>query len=602
MKIRTKMIMVFITILLLNSITSGILYYNYVAKDTLANYEDSAGDIAGQINLHLDNQVYSVLERIYAMCNNNGFNLSLSAYMNNPSSTSYPIIMGQVADTLTEVQNGERYIDSLFIYSRFGSFDTFTKSRNHSFSFEDSYLYQPFLEDKERVIHWFPSKKSEIFIDDKQVIPVVYKTHITGSREDMYVVINFSEEYFRTYLNANYTSFDYLYLMAPDGSMITESPAKLREETHKITDRLKEDTPMVIQEEISYDGQTYLGTFSKMPTSRWIICALKSETSLLKNLSISRDFIITMLAVTGIISMILAVLMSYSITHPLRKLVDAMEQVKKGDFQVRYTYKEKNEVGQLTDAFNRMVAELNHLIERLNIHIKALEDEKEKVKQIQEQKRLAELKALQAQINPHFLYNTLNTITWEAASAGITQVSQMSNALGRFFRIGLSSGKEIISFAEELEHASSYLEIQKIRYETKLHYNIYVEPYLYQISIIKLVLQPLIENAIYHGIKEKADGGTITISARKGHDMFGAAVLIAEVEDDGMGIPKSKLEEINETLIQGGVTSELGYGIYNVNERIRLYFGEEYGLSLSSEEGHWTKSTLVIPIIEVNNT
>lgn len=597
MKIRTKIMVVCIGILLMNSIASGLIYYNYAVKDTLENYESSAKDIVVQMNYHLDREVYSVLESIYAMCNNATFTKNLGGYVNNPSTVEYPKIMGYMSDTLTEVRSGNGYIHSLYVATRFGEFENFTKVRNHEFDFEGSYLQQPFDQDENLNINWFPAGKSQLFMDEETVIPVVYKYKITYSREHLYVVINFSEAYIQKYLKENYSSFDYLYILDNNGNKIVGSTPDLADQTNKIIEELRSSGDQTVHRTISYDENTYLGTFSQMPTSRWMICALRSEKSLLKNMGVLQKFIITMSLIIIIISIMIMILLSYSITNPLQKLVQSMNQVKRGDFHVHYQYKGKDEVGNLVDNFNIMVHEINRLIKRLNIHIDALEKEKIKVKEIQEQKRVAELKALQSQINPHFLYNTLNTITWEAASAGITTVSDISNALGKFFRIGLSDGKEIITFGEELEHVSSYLKIQKIRYKTKLNYKIDVDDSLYLVPVIKLIIQPLVENAIYHGIKENLEGGIITVSAQGRLNLLGNQVLIITVEDDGVGIIPEKLEEINETLMNGEIKEEIGYGIYNVNERVRLYFGEEYGLSLESRWGYWTKSILVIPKI-----
>lgn len=216
---------------------------------------------------------------------------------------------------------------------------------------------------------------------------------------------------------------------------------------------------------------------------------------------------------------------------------------------------------------------------------------------MQKQKRKAELKALQAQINPHFLYNTLNAITWQAIDQGAEEVSILSNSLGKFFRLSLSKGAEVISLREELEHVSSYLDIQSIRYHSRIQYEIHVPKEWYMHKIIKLVLQPLAENSIYHGIKEKGGSGKIIISAEE-TVVDGVQMLSLSVWDDGAGISKEKLEVINNSLLSGEIDRKEGYGIYNVNERIKLYYGNAYGLRYESIEGEWAKAILMIPLKE----
>ncbi|WP_367401712.1 sensor histidine kinase [Lacrimispora indolis] len=241
-----------------------------------------------------------------------------------------------------------------------------------------------------------------------------------------------------------------------------------------------------------------------------------------------------------------------------------------------------------------MIGEIQSLVRKQEETIEELKRERDYVAEVQKQKRKAELKALQAQINPHFLYNTLNAITWQAADQGAEEISILSNSLGKFFRIGLSKGAEVISLREELEHVTSYLEIQSIRYHSRLSYEIHVDDKCLDFRMIKLLLQPLAENSIYHGIKEKQGAGIIKISVSE-EGTGEETITELEVWDNGAGIPEETLAFINETLKKGGTDCEAGYGIYNVNERIRLFYGKEYGLHYESSFGHWTKAVLRIP-------
>ncbi|WP_277407476.1 sensor histidine kinase [Lacrimispora xylanisolvens] len=180
---------------------------------------------------------------------------------------------------------------------------------------------------------------------------------------------------------------------------------------------------------------------------------------------------------------------------------------------------------------------------------------------------------------------------------GAEEISILSNSLGKFFRISLSKGAEIITLREEIEHVTSYLDIQRIRYHSKLNYQIEVGEQWLDIRVIKLILQPLAENSIYHGIKEKKGEGLIRIYEEPWGE--GAQkILKLIVWDNGAGIPEDKLRILNETL-KKGVTDRLeGYGIYNVNERLRLFYGENYGLQFESVEGQWTKAILTLPVTD----
>ena len=202
----------------------------------------------------------------------------------------------------------------------------------------------------------------------------------------------------------------------------------------------------------------------------------------------------------------------------------------------------------------------------------------EQVTREQKQLRKAEFELLQAQINPHFLYNTLDTIVWSAEAGNQKQVVKMVGSLSDFFRSSLNKGKEIVTIRDELQHVRSYLEIQQIRYQDILTYEIDVPEDLFDYQIPKITIQPIVENALYHGIKNVRGGGTITVTGKD----EGETMLI-QVKDNGKGMKPERLKEITKGLAGEKLEDTAIYGLYNVNERIRLSFGEEYGISIESE-------------------
>ena len=214
-------------------------------------------------------------------------------------------------------------------------------------------------------------------------------------------------------------------------------------------------------------------------------------------------------------------------------------------------------------------------------------------------KRRAELQALQAQINPHFLYNTMDSIRWKAEKAGAQDIVQMTTSLATLFRISLSRGQEIITIEQEARHILSYLQIQAQRYGDKLRYFFDIPPEAFPLYTVKLVLQPLVENAIYHRIKESDGSGEINISISVAEDL-----VTMRVTDNGRGIPEDRLKMLQEGLARGIRVNSDGYGIFNVNERLRLHFGPQYGLTLESQWGAGTTATITMPRItakEVSN-
>lgn len=281
--------------------------------------------------------------------------------------------------------------------------------------------------------------------------------------------------------------------------------------------------------------------------------------------------------------LLLIVLLSYyiplSITRPIRKLSEVTDQVAKGDLTVRSDIRSGAEVGMLSDSLNTMIDKINELLEQ--------------VKTEQIRLRKAEFELLQTQINPHFLYNTLDTIVWLAEAGEQKKVVNMVGSLSEFFRTSLNQGKDIISIKEELQHVRSYLEIQQVRYQDILQYDIQVEEELYRYLIPKITIQPLVENALYHGIKNKRGAGKIVISGKREQDFFSI-----RIEDNGIGISRERLLQVRDGVKNKVLTGKDIYGLYNVNERIRLNFGEKYGIAIESTYGEGTVVSVILPYMQ----
>ena len=285
-----------------------------------------------------------------------------------------------------------------------------------------------------------------------------------------------------------------------------------------------------------------------------------------------------LVAATGF-SVIAAWAISSSIYTPIKRLHDITTTITKNDLQVLVTRDNVDEITELGLSFNIMIGRIRELLQA---------EKKE-----QENLKRAELRALQAQINPHFLYNTLDTIIWMAESNRTDQVVEIVSALSSFFRISLSKGKDWITIGEEIERTKSYLTIQRMRYRDILDFKIESDPIVLNNTVLKLILQPLVENALYHGIKNKRGGGTIVVRARQTNK----DEVLLEVEDDGIGFTLEKLNQLQAELADdsGEINLESGFGIGNVNKRIRLYYGRQYGLTLKSEYTVGTRATLIIP-------
>ncbi len=274
-----------------------------------------------------------------------------------------------------------------------------------------------------------------------------------------------------------------------------------------------------------------------------------------------------------LVAALFAGLIISGIFRPMQRLTALMEQAGAGDLSVRFTEKRKDEIGRLGNRFNWLLAQIQDLIRQ--------------VKEKEKEKQRAEMTALQAQIHPHFLYNTLDTIQWKALEHGADEAADMIQALSKFFRHSLNQGKEWIRLENEVQQIQNYLFIQKIRYEERLQFEVDCRADM-NWELPKLVLQPLVENAIYHGIKPKAEGGTIRIEIRER-----AMRLEIAICDTGVGMEPKALRRLRESL--EGTGEDLGVGLKNVQRRLQLAFGEAYGITRVLSGTGGTRIELKIP-------
>lgn len=269
-----------------------------------------------------------------------------------------------------------------------------------------------------------------------------------------------------------------------------------------------------------------------------------------------------------------SVRLSRSITRPVVELCARVEDISAGDLTAREPVcSGEYELNTLSQVVEQMVGRLNQLMQEAT--------------QKQETLRRTELALIQAQINPHFLYNTMDTIIWLIEAGKTDDAVEMVSNLSAFFRHSLSKGKDVISLREEEGHVCSYLQIQQVRYKDIMRYTVNFEPGIQEAVLPKLTLQPLVENALYHGIKLKRGMGHIYVTGRR----EGADILL-QVTDDGVGMSPQRLEQLRSAMER---EERVGFGLSTVHERIRLFFGHPYGLSISSREGVGTTVSVLIP-------
>lgn len=314
-----------------------------------------------------------------------------------------------------------------------------------------------------------------------------------------------------------------------------------------------------------------------MSNAPWYIVAATPYKSITEDAEQIKKIILSMGVLALIFALAITYVLSTAITNPILRLRKCMAQVQQGNLTIRADIRSHDEIGILSSRFNSMLEQIEKLMAQV------ISD--------QEQKRKLELKTLQAQINPHFLYNTLDSIIWMAESKN-DNIVPMTESLSKLFRLSLSRGQDVIPLSSELQHIKHYLFIQSMRYEDKFTYTITTQDHIGAYKIIKLILQPLVENAIYHGIKNKREKGCIHIDAYTEGDE-----VIISITDDGIGMDAKTCEAILSHAYETNQRSSSGIGVHNVNERIKLYFGCGFGLQYKSTLGVGTTVYIHLPII-----
>ncbi|GAA0182659.1 sensor histidine kinase [Clostridium sediminicola] len=315
--------------------------------------------------------------------------------------------------------------------------------------------------------------------------------------------------------------------------------------------------------------------YSTIESNGWKVIKTISTNYLYEEINRMQKYFIIGGVIYGFVIILFMILFSIRYTEPMINMMGVIKQVEQGDLTVRTEVKSNDEIGQLGDSLNNMIEEIQVLIERL------IEEE--------QSKKELELEALHAQINPHFLYNTLNTIKWMAKIQGDKSVSKAITALIKLLRISINLGKDMISLREEIEYVKNYIVIQKLRFNESINMKYEIDEECLDFTVPKLILQPIVENSIIYGFEDERAELNIDIKVSKNVDN-----IVIEINDDGPGIETKVLKNILKSISDENKFSKVG--LNNVNQRIKLYCGNEYGLEIETELGKGTKviATLLI--------
>lgn len=338
-------------------------------------------------------------------------------------------------------------------------------------------------------------------------------------------------------------------------------------------------TDMIWEEE--FDGESCLVIYERLQDTGLEIYGIVPLERLYQDIIKLGNSILTVFCLIMLLGLLLAGQMIHLIVRPIVDMMEPMKAASKGDFSFTLSVNSQDEIGQLRSGYNAMTSRIKSLI--VDVY------------QAQLLQKESEFRALQAQINPHFLYNTLETINWMAKLNKMDDISNMVVAISNLMRISINNKRCMITVGEELHYVADYLYIQHVRYKDRLKTLIDVDPSLYGLTIPKLLLQPLVENAVIHGIEKKKSGGFIEVTGCRD-----ANLLIFSVKDNGAGIPEEKLAHILEEK-ENHDQGHTSLGLITVHRRIQFLFGFEYGLQIDSKPGSGTTVWVRLPMEKCNS-
>lgn len=431
---------------------------------------------------------------------------------------------------------------------------------------------------------WFPLSTDNVFIQNNRK-EKIGMTRIVRNINNGYTIgfifVGVNQETIKAQYLANLYDKDHgIVILDSTSTPLLEAGKSFYKGDQSELEAIRAVIPTSGSKVVKLDGESLLLTYSKGENGWQYLYAVPLHT-LTKELNSIKQFVVLLIAGWLVMSIPIMLLLTSFLTAPIKNLLLSMRRFQNGQFDEKVEVKYEDEIGYLTHGYNNMVENIKTLVD--DAYVLRLREQE------------AELKALQAQINPHFLYNMLDTIFWEAESAGQEKISEMIINLSRLFRLSLNRGKSFTSVAKEQELLELYLSLQKMRFRDVLEYEVDISPDLGEYVILKLIIQPFVENAIVHGIERKRGGGFVRVTGTREGER-----LRFIIEDNGLGMGDKELARLTELTNENDVNvthDTSGYAVRNVQERLKHYYKDNFELIYESKPGLGTRVQLFIPTV-----
>lgn len=590
LRMQNKLFLGFLAVILIIAVLMGYFSLSVSEDSIKTQMLDSIQETTSQMSENIDNEIQKVLNISTQVCSDEIVRTILQEERPDTLKQLYQNDM-DVKRILDEAFSAVFSVEDVFVCSYNGSIYTADKNKlslveNYDFTRTDWFEEMKNNDLNTKIMSGYDVNSYISMGETQKLFSIVKKIYDrTQTKEIGCIIIDMNSDILGNVLqNINSNSYQQA-LIIDNYKKVIYHP-----DSHYIGTQYRERkiSEMLIKKNgyiRSENGEGYL-VFSTSEITGWSVLSIIENRYIMEGVNRLRIFLVIITVLCLVLSVMIARMISKTISGPVSRLREQMHQVEKGDFNINVEVETKDEIGHLTQAFDKMVKRTKKLIEN--------------VYQSEIYQKEAELNALQAQINPHFLYNTLQIIDMMAEEDGADEISDACQALSKIFRYSINKGKEYVQVEEEIVHIKNYMLIQKLRFGEKLSVKYDIEKECGELYIIKLLIQPLVENAVVHGIENVLGKCEVLIRVFQS-----GGYLFAEVEDNGNGIEEEKLKKLNERLKQSAeqrIVHKEDYaggssiGLENTNARIKLYFGQEYGITIVSKEGAGTKVRLKLPV------
>lgn len=477
--------------------------------------------------------------------------------------------LNDLDNVFSQARIAEPLIHSIYVSTPIGEFYPSSMNRNRVNTFENTFLFERIEREKKNI--WVEGHEDMLFSGGDRVISLILEPIFDFPVSDVYIVVNIREDGFRKLVQGESGTSSLSFLLNAEGETVYPAREPLVRQAVDAGNLRHMMSRPEGNQSFELNGKAYLLNYAKLGIADWTMTTLQSQASVLKDMV----YVKWLIAGIALAAFVVAALISGALTRyllkPLQGLMKVMRRVENNDLSARFESGGGDELAQVGLRFNRMLEQIVLLIEE--------------VTEAQTNKRSAEIKALSAQMDPHFLYNTLNTIYWKLNLKQVEPSQKMVMSLSRLFQLGLNNGQEITTLSKELEHVRQYLELQSSCYEGLFSYEIQVhEPELSALSIPRIILQPLVENSILHGFHDLGSGGRIEIEIAGEGERW-----TLTVKDNGSGMDEDQVRSLFWR------ESEKGYAVSNLIRRLQLYYGDSAEFHVDSIPDEGTTIRISLP-------